>query len=105
MRLVALALLVVAGCGRTAIQTPWPPLDGAVPADLTADAADASHAPRIVGIIARSNHTCARYDDGAVYCWGSNQFYELGTVGHDTNSTLWLTIGSISARRHGATPV
>jgi len=35
----------------------------------------------IVELVAGRSHTCARFSDGRVACWGSNEFFELGQEG------------------------
>jgi alpha-tubulin suppressor-like RCC1 family protein len=34
------------------------------------------------------NHTCARLTDGAVWCWGSNEFGQLGSVAPNAQCTV-----------------
>ena len=34
---------------------------------------------RVIQLTAGSNHTCALMSDGQVYCWGSNEYGQLGT--------------------------
>jgi alpha-tubulin suppressor-like RCC1 family protein len=40
-----------------------------------------TQAPAIVGVSAGGAHTCAVFDDGAVYCWGSNSAGQTGRAG------------------------
>ena len=51
-----------------------------VPVDVSEDdgggdsvADDGGPAPVVVQVAAGGTHTCARYDDGAVYCWGDDE--------------------------------
>jgi hypothetical protein len=34
---------------------------------------------RVIQLTAGANHTCALMADGHVYCWGSNEYGQLGT--------------------------
>jgi len=40
---------------------------------------DSLIAGRVIEISSGANHTCARTGEGEVYCWGSNEFGQLGT--------------------------
>ncbi len=40
---------------------------------------DSRIAGRVIEISSGANHTCARTGEGQVYCWGSNEFGQLGT--------------------------
>lgn len=40
---------------------------------------DSRIAGRVIEISSGANHTCARTGEGEVYCWGSNEFGQLGT--------------------------
>lgn len=40
---------------------------------------DSGVAGRVIEISSGANHTCARTGEGEVYCWGSNEFGQLGT--------------------------
>jgi alpha-tubulin suppressor-like RCC1 family protein len=48
------------------------------------------HAP--TRVVARDAHTCARYDDGWMYCWGNNTH---GQIGDGTNSGDALENGKV----------
>ncbi len=96
----AAAALVFAGCGTSDLVLPRdepgdaasPPADGAplldvATADVRADAADAGNADAADGragsvgqLAAGTGFACAVRAGGTVWCWGSNQYAELGTL-------------------------
>ncbi len=51
----------------------------------------------IVELVAGSNHTCARADDGTVRCWGFNLFGQLGdgTTSNRTEATGTSGLGAV----------
>lgn len=61
-----------------------------------------------VQLAAGENFTCARMDDGTVYCWGENNYGQLGDGNGSTSSLTPVQVGNlgtavrIHARRHHA---
>ena len=56
---------------------------------LWASRMDARAEPaRAVALASGSNHTCALLDDGAVVCWGSNYYSQLGADGEKVHRAL-----------------
>jgi hypothetical protein len=64
-----LVLAVVAGAGLLLSASGHAP---------SANAPDGSQS-RAISIVAGGNHTCALLSNGSVYCWGSNEYGQLGT--------------------------
>jgi alpha-tubulin suppressor-like RCC1 family protein len=51
---------------------------------------------RVVGLAAGTNHTCATLDDGKAYCWGLNEFAQLGPNGGDGSNTPVVVAGLLA---------
>lgn len=88
--LVLTLLLVAAACGDDdgspeVTTTTGPPTTGApstgsttTPTGPTTSTAAASAAFRAESIVAGDQHACALVESGRAYCWGSNEFGQLG---------------------------
>jgi alpha-tubulin suppressor-like RCC1 family protein len=84
---VAAALLVaLAGCGEDA-ESPTAP----APALEAATAAAVS----FTRVSAGGSHTCALAGDGRVYCWGDNQFGQLGDGTRTNHSSPKVVAGTL----------
>jgi hypothetical protein len=55
----------------------------------------------VVGIVAGDMHTCVRYDNGNVRCWGDNSFGQLG-LGSTESISLWTLPGDVPVIDVGA---
>lgn len=88
---VAGALLIaLAGCGEDA-QSPT------APAATQASALEAATAATVsfTRVSAGGSHTCALAADGRVYCWGDNEFGELGDGTRTSHSSPKVVSGTL----------
>lgn len=87
-------MLVLGACSFDAHSVPS---DGGIDTKLVIDAPlDAVAGCGVAEIAAAGNHACARRTDGRVFCWGSNNTYELGNV-VTTKCTIGGTMYACSA--------
>ena len=88
---VAAALLVaLAGCGEDA-ESPTAPAPAPAPALEAATAALVS----FTTVSAGGSHTCGLAGDGRVYCWGYNQFGQLGDGTRTNRSSPQVVAGTV----------
>lgn len=71
---------------------------GVVGVGGSAKGAEAAPFGRIVALTAGEEHTCALDDAGAVWCWGSNAFGQLGT--EDVEQTAYPVRVALSTEAH-----
>ncbi len=84
------ALIALAGCGEEA-QSPTAPASTPVPALEAAAAATVS----FTRVSAGGSHSCALATDGRVYCWGDNEFGELGDGTRTNHSSPKVVAGTL----------